>query len=443
MSNRVLDAAVVGAGPAGLAAAWTLAAAGVRVTLYERRPAVGGRMRTDALDGARADVAAQLLASHYEETFRLAREAGAAELLVRAPGRDALWRGGRVHPLEYGSVVSLAASSALPAGLKLRLATRYLPFLKRFAGVLDPNEPARAVEAGLDRESIAEWGRRELGEDFVELLVYPQLAAYYGCTPEETSAGFYHALARAGTDLTLYAVRGGMGELARALVRAIEGRGSRLLLGVEVKHVRSAADGVELLWDEGSARHDAVVVALPAAEARRVVAPGGMAGEWLAGVRSTTALSLALLVDGSLPVDYFGLSFPRGEPPGEHVAALCLEERKAAALGAEERSTIIVFPAPAVAPFLAAAAPEQVLDQLLPAVEAALPGVGQRVIRAKVYRFPEGGALFYPGYLEHLRRFAHTWLPPMLALAGDYLVAPTIEGAVRSGRQAAARLLAA
>src|SRR5690606_20802833 len=166
-----LDVAVVGAGPAGLAAGWALAAAGARVTLYERRAGVGGRMRTDELDGARVDAAVQLLGSYYRETFRLAAEVGAGGLLVRSPGRDALWRGGRAHALTYGSVTSMAASGALPAGLKLRLAARYLPFLTRQTG-LDPSDPAGTAGDGAERESIAEWGRRELGDDFVELLAY-------------------------------------------------------------------------------------------------------------------------------------------------------------------------------------------------------------------------------------------------------------------------------
>ena len=117
------DVAVVGAGPAGLAAGWALAAGGARVTLYERRGAPGGTLRTDELDGARVDAGVQLLGSYYRETFRIAAEAGASGLLVRSPGRDALWRGGRAHGLTYGSVTSMAASGALPAGLKLRLAT--------------------------------------------------------------------------------------------------------------------------------------------------------------------------------------------------------------------------------------------------------------------------------------------------------------------------------
>lgn len=436
-----LDVAVVGAGPAGLAAGWALAAGGARVTLYERRGAPGGRLRSDELDGAHVDVAVQLLGSYYRETFRLAAEAGASALLVRSPGRDALWRGGRAHGLTYGSVASMAASGALPAGLKLRLATRYLPFLTRHAE-LDVNEPARST-AGLDgQESIAAWGRRELGADFVELLAYTTLAAYYAAVPEETSAPFYHALARAGLDLSVHAVEGGVAALAQAIARAIEARGGTLVTGRQVDLAAAEDDGVELQFaGGGAARHDAAVLAVPAAEAARVGRLGGDAVAWLAGVRTRPTATLALRLDRPAPGTWFGLSFPRTAPPGDRLVAACALERKAPGLVPEGGGVLVLYPAPAFAPRVIEAEAGAVADLLLPALEQALPGIGARVTRARVYRFPEGGVQFYPGYLEHLRRFDESWLPARLALAGDYLVSPTVEGAVRSGLSAAARLL--
>lgn len=435
------DVAVVGSGPAGLAAAWALARAGAVVTLYERRPVPGGRLRTDELDGVRADVAVQLLGSHYAETFRLAREAGAGELLVRAPGRDALWRGGRPHVLTYGSVSSMAASTALPAGLKLRLATAYLPYLRRRAAALDVNEPVRSLDMGLDRESIGAWGRRELGGGFVELLAYPQLAAYYAATPEDTAAGFYHALARAGLDVAVYAVRGGMGELAGAVLRALAARGVRFAGGVEVREVRARPAGVEVVWEGGGASHDAAVLAMPGPVAAEVARLEGAAREWFRGVRAVEAGSVALLVDGPVEANFFGLSFPRIEPPGDVVAALCIQDRKGAWPHGAERTAIVVYPAPAAVGRILGEAPDDALAALLPAVERALPGIRGRVLRARIYRLPGGASLFYPGYLGHLARFRPAWLPDRLALAGDYLVAPTVEGAVRSGLGAARRLL--
>src|SRR5690606_17813605 len=74
-----VDAVVVGAGPNGLAAAVTLARAGLRVHLFERNPTIGGGARTSelTLPGFRHDVCSAVhpmaLASRFFRDFELAR----------------------------------------------------------------------------------------------------------------------------------------------------------------------------------------------------------------------------------------------------------------------------------------------------------------------------------------------------------------------------------
>src|SRR4051794_41974516 len=88
------DAVVVGSGPNGLAAAVTLAAAGVSVHLIEGAPMIGGGCRTEelTLPGFRHDVCS---ASHplavASPFFRRVRPA-------RRGGTPALPRGGVRHP---------------------------------------------------------------------------------------------------------------------------------------------------------------------------------------------------------------------------------------------------------------------------------------------------------------------------------------------------------
>ena len=137
----------------------------------------------------------------------------------------------------------------------------------------------------------------------------------------------------------------------------------------------------------------------------------------------------------------FGISFPRTSPPGDTLVALCVESHKAPGLAPPGHEVLVAFPAPSVAPELMDQESGAVVERVLPAIERVFPGVRSSIVRARVHRFPEGYTLFRPGYLRHLRAFEPGWLPDRIALAGDYMVAPTVEGAAISGRRAATILL--
>lgn len=70
MTDTRLDAVIVGAGLAGLACALELQEAGCRIALFEEAPSVGGRMRTDLVDGFRLDRGFQVLLDSYPEVGR-------------------------------------------------------------------------------------------------------------------------------------------------------------------------------------------------------------------------------------------------------------------------------------------------------------------------------------------------------------------------------------
>lgn len=441
METRGTTAVVVGAGPAGLSAAWTLSRAGWRVKLLEARGDAGGRMRSDAMEGGFADVAVQLLSSTYDGLLGMARELGVAERIVHAPGRDALWRKGRAHGITYGSVSSMITSSALPTSLKLKLAAKYLPFLASEARGLDANDPAAGRGPALDTESIAAFGRRHLGDDFVELLAYPLLAAYYGGPPEETSAAMYHALAKVGLDVEVLAVRGGMSALAEGLLEALRARGVEFQGGETVTSVTTADGGVVVTSNDAEHRCDAAILAVPAPVARRVVAAEGALAGWMDGVVTAPTTTLALLLDRRLDVDWFGISFPRAAPPGDTIVALCVESNKAKDLVPDGHEMLVAFPSPAIAREVMGLDATAVVERLLPSIEKVFPRLRPSIVRARVHRFEEGYTLFRPGYLRHLRDFDAGWLPSGIVLAGDYLVAPTVEGAVISGRRAATSLV--
>jgi phytoene dehydrogenase-like protein len=87
------DVVVVGAGLAGLACATTLHRAGLDVKVVEASDGVGGRVRTDRVDGFRLDRGFQVLLTAYPELHRQF-DMSALDLREFSPGA-LVWRNGR------------------------------------------------------------------------------------------------------------------------------------------------------------------------------------------------------------------------------------------------------------------------------------------------------------------------------------------------------------
>lgn len=118
------EVVVVGAGLAGLSAARRLHEAGRDVIVIEAGDGVGGRVRTDVVDGYRLDRGFQVLLTAYPE-FDRQFDAAALDVRCFAPGAM-VWDGSRMSrvgdPLRRPrTTVSTVASNVGSVGDKLRL----------------------------------------------------------------------------------------------------------------------------------------------------------------------------------------------------------------------------------------------------------------------------------------------------------------------------------
>ena len=183
------DVVVVGAGLAGLRCAEVLAHSGRSVVVLEAADAVGGRQRTDEVDGFLLDRGFQVLnpadpaVRRWVDVDALHLRRFGAGLLVRREGDLAEL----AHPLR--------SPGGVPATLRSGLMTpRAVLALARWAGpaVLAPRRviagPDSTVRAGLDRAGLAGPLRTEVLEPF--------LAGVLAEDRGETSDAFVRLLVR-------------------------------------------------------------------------------------------------------------------------------------------------------------------------------------------------------------------------------------------------------
>src|SRR6201996_3499728 len=121
----MIDAAIVGAGLAGLNCAAVLERAGLNVIVLEASDAPGGRVRTDVVEGFRLDRGFQVLLTAYPEAKRLLDDR-VLQLMKFEPGA-LVWHGGKFHRFADPFRSPVGASrflfdSIVPLGDKLRVA---------------------------------------------------------------------------------------------------------------------------------------------------------------------------------------------------------------------------------------------------------------------------------------------------------------------------------
>lgn len=278
---------VIGGGIAGLAAAHRLLADGVRVTLLEAGPRLGGKLHAGELAGSPVDLGAESVLARRPEAVDLARSVGLGEALQSPATATAhLWTRGTLRPMPRGHVMGvpgdlgpLAASGVLSAeGLARIEAERELP-------------PA---EIGED-VAVGEYVAARLGHEVVDRLVEPLLGGVYAgdayrismraAVPQLFEAARTHrslgegvrelqrrAAAQPQAAGPVFAgIDGGIGRLPAAVAEACRRAGARIVTGTPVREVLRTAGGWRVVAGAEVIDADGVVLATPAGPAARLL----------------------------------------------------------------------------------------------------------------------------------------------------------------------------
>lgn len=266
---------ILGAGVAGLTAAYELGKAGYRCTLLEARGAAGGRSLT--LRGG--DLLTELGGPAQQVGF------GAGAYFNAGPGRIAPWMVTMDYCRELGVPVetfvnSNAAAYVHTKGVTVRARTARADLYGYVAELLAKATDAGRLDRGLtaeDRERLLEFLRRfgDLGPrlDYAGsprrgFLDWPDTGdgvplAGPGSLRQVLAMGTGRAITNDfGYDQAtpMFQPVGGMDAIVRALLARV---GDRVRTGVRVTGITDLADGVAVEWAGGGLKADYCVAALP------------------------------------------------------------------------------------------------------------------------------------------------------------------------------------
>lgn len=431
MSGEVenVGTAVIGGGPAGCAAAMRLARAGHRTTLFEAEPWLGGRTRTVHDGDFTIDSGAFYIGNLYRETLAAIEESGHSNELLPMERRTWLYDRGERRDWVMGSAGSLFGHPRLRPRDKIRAAG---VFAAKSAIRPDPFSTEELADADTG-ESVAAWARRALGERTYEYLVRPSFEPWWLFRCEAAAGTLWTGFLRDAPKLELLAFPEGTDSVCRWMAEDVDVR-----LECPVAGVESDGAGFNVTFETGGQlRADRVVLATDAQRAAALLGSGA-AAERLARTPYAASLHVSLCYRSSKWEHCAGSVFP-GRPDDSDVATVSLASKKIRSLAPPGGEIVDVYFKDAASRRIAAA----------DAVEHALRGAAELLgtdmpepETTHVFDRDRGVAAPAPGHYAAMMQ-VHSLLPPGMEIAGDYLSAGVIEGAIRSGREAAARLVGA
>ncbi|WP_156959812.1 NAD(P)/FAD-dependent oxidoreductase [Nocardia sp. BMG51109] len=400
---------VVGAGVAGLTAAYRLHCAGYSVTTLERENHVGGRMVTAEREGYRYDVAASLLPNSYRNMRRLIADAGLRDRVVACPDRIGL----------HGT-------------------TGYCDV--RAADLLSVFDRRVAV-GGLDDEDLASYCGRIYGPRTFDRIIEPlAVAAFFG-PPERLSAAYSPFLEYTGAP-GFFASPEGVAFLPEGLAGRLD-----VELSAEVRHIEQGTDRVDVEWqrsgrDTVSDSADAVVLAVPARHVADVfsqLTPGQE--ELLGSVTSSAHLVVHVALTERPRSEAMWMLLPRNDSPD--LVSIVLEHNKSPGRVPPGTGMLNLHWRQQWSEKHIGSSDAAVAETAMAAVSKIFPGVEDTVRFIDIRRWePCCIPLRRPGHFTAFaKEFGVRSPASRVFLAGDYLGVPSTDTAVAMGERAAAEVM--
>jgi len=273
MDQLHADVCIIGAGFAGLAAAYKLKQAGKTVAVLEARERIGGRVYTQILrDGTPINWGGTFIGEGHDRLYALVEEMGMETCRQYTEGDNLLFVNGKTHRYAGGT------PRINPISLvDFALAAKMLEWMASEVPIDAPWEAAKAHE--YDSQTLGAWIESHLNAttDTAQKMLRAMFTEVFMSDPSEVS--LLHALHLVHALKSLEWISGAVGGAQQDVVvggmqavaeRLMQKLGGAVRCQAPVRRIKQDAEGAEVVADTVSVRAKWIISALPPILAARM-----------------------------------------------------------------------------------------------------------------------------------------------------------------------------
>ena len=431
MTNKI---AVIGAGAAGISAAYRLDRAGFDVTVFEAEKHVAGRCRSIVQDGFVFDIGAGIVPSTYSNTLELINDLGLAEDLVPSYTVIGTYRDGQLHRIDSKRPHTFLSASHLSSKSKFTL-LKFAVDLLRMSGSMNFYDLSSA--ARWDTETVAEYCQRRLNPELFEYFIGPLCRSLFLVEPEHSSV--VDLMCSAKSVLTATHLAGhpqGIGHFLQVAADRLN-----VKLGTRVTRVEEADYVIRVVWDhdgeELSSEFDACVISLPAHQLLKVYPQlDDVRRDYLSSIQYSTSIMVQLGLGQRTDEISSMLLIPREVEPSLPVVSLShnLSPNRAP----EGKSALTAYWMSDWSEQHWNKSDSELTQMTVETINRLFPGLANKLETSVVTRWQPALVAATPGVYRGLVDFANASDPSArVQLAGDYLAQTSVNSSVASGERAA------
>jgi protoporphyrinogen/coproporphyrinogen III oxidase len=442
-------ALIIGGGISGLSAAYYLSKAGIRPTVLERKPRVGGVIQTSVQQGCVLEEGPDGFLGTKPWAMNLIRELGLADQVIGSNDHSRI-----TYIVKKGKLIRM------PEGLMMMVPTKILPLVE--SPLLSWGTKIRMGleffrQAGDPRpdRSVYDFLLDHYGRESIDYLAEPLLAGVYGGDPREMSVNSvlrrfvdietkYGSLTRgvlaerrpqsSGGASFLQTLKGGLAQLVQALTASAE------VLHANVEALERTSGGLRVRADGDWLEAEHVVLATPATDGApllRALQPE-LAG-LLAGIPYTTSITLAIGYRKATfdhPLNGHGFLVPKKER--QYIFGCTWVGNKFDYRVPDDMVVLRCFLGGDALPLTDGALVDAARSEL-----RSIMGVEAEPVFHNVARWPNSMAQYTVGHEKRVQRVEELAAAiPGLYLAGNAYHGIGIPDCVRMGQEAATRIIA-